>query len=344
VTTFQPVLKASREDSPRRRRWFRKRINLTAALFLVLTLRAGSAHATAAVLPQTLGWRNILFSTIVLVSIGALPLSYFGICHLARSLLVSASRCVIQVSLMGSLVLQRMMGVTKPEIVAAWILGVGLIAGRESISRIQYSYPNMNRNMYGSVVASGLSVLGLTLSLNLFGKVTPWFDPRTWIPIAGMLFGNTLNASALTASSITKQFATGSETVELRWMRGATTHEAIFKMSLMPTINGLAASGIIHIPGMMSGQILAGQSPQQASLYQIVINFLIASTTLLSVQLIIHSSVRSIVDTKESRLRCGVLEPKAIPTTTRTSFKSFFAFANRTKYPSTPANSIMQGG
>jgi putative ABC transport system permease protein len=320
--------------------WFGKKRSLAAALLPVLSLRAGSAHAaaaTAAVLPQTLGWRNILFSTMVLVSIGALPLSYFGIGSLAGSLLVSASRCAIQVSLMGSLVLQRMMGATKPEIVAAWILGVGLIAGRTALSRIQYTYPNMNRNMYGSVVASGLSVLGLTLSLNLFGKVTPWFDPRTWIPIAGMLFGNTLNASALAASSITKQFATSSETVELRWMRGASTHEAMaplveesFKMSLMPTINGLAATGIIHIPGMMSGQILAGQSPQQASLYQIVINFLIASTALLSVQLIIHSSVRSIVDTKESRLRCGVLELKDIPTTT--------------KDPSTPAASNAQGG
>ena len=58
----------------------------------------------------------------VLVSIGALPLLYFWIGSLAGSLLVSASRCAMQVSLMGSLVLQRMMGVTKPEIVAAWIL------------------------------------------------------------------------------------------------------------------------------------------------------------------------------------------------------------------------------
>ena len=209
-----------------------------------------------------------------------------------------------------------MMGVTKPEIVLAWILGVGLIAGREAISRIQYSYPNRNRNLYGSVLMSGLTTLGLTISLNLFGSIQPWFDPRTWIPIAGMLFGNTLNASALSASSITKQFATSSESVELSWMRGATTQEAVkplleesLRVSLLPTINGLAATGIIHIPGMMSGQILAGQSPQQAALYQIVIMFLISSTAILSVQLIIHSTVRSIVDTQKSRLRGGVLEP-----------------------------------
>lgn len=267
----------------------------------------------------------------VLVSLTVLPLSYFGLTALAKGLLVSASRCALQVSLLGSIVLQKMMGVKKPEIVLAWILGVGIIAGREAVSRIQYSYPNKNRNLYGSVLFSGVAVLGLTLSLNLFGSVQPWFDPRTWIPIAGMLFGNTLNASALGASSITKQFATAFESVELRWMRGATTQEAVaplleesFGVSLMPTINGLAATGIIHIPGMMSGQILAGQSPQQAALYQIVINFLIASTAILSVQLIIHSSVRSIVDTKESRLRCNVLETndsrkKDLPPTSESS-------------------------
>ena len=333
-SVVQPVqaVVTSREDScPKKRRWgvFRRRILATALVPLVLTTllwtsgtlaHATQTHASSAVLPKTLGWRNIILSTMVLVSLAVLPLSYFGVSSLARSLLVSASRCALQVSLLGSIVLQRMMGVKKPEIVLAWILGVGLIAGREAVSRIQYSYPNKNRNLYGSVLFSGVTVLGLTLSLNLFGTIKPWFDPRTWIPIAGMLFGNTLNASALGASAITKQFATTFDSVELRWMRGATTQEAVaplllesFGMSLMPTINGLAATGIIHIPGMMSGQILAGQSPQQAALYQIVINFLIASTAILSVQLIIHSTVRSIVDTKESRLRCGVLESNETP-------------------------------
>ena len=316
------------EDLPKRAtarlRGLLKSSKIVAAFLpLVLTFlwASGSAQAasgapSSAVLPKRLGTRNIVLSTMVLVTFGVLPLSYFGITSLARSLLVSASRCALQVSLLGSIVLQRMMGVTKPEIVLAWILGVGLIAGREAISRIQYSYPNRNRNLYGSVLMSGLTTLGLTISLNLFGSIQPWFDPRTWIPIAGMLFGNTLNASALSASSITKQFATSSESVELSWMRGATTQEAVkplleesLRVSLLPTINGLAATGIIHIPGMMSGQILAGQSPQQAALYQIVIMFLISSTAILSVQLIIHSTVRSIVDTQKSRLRGGVLEP-----------------------------------
>ncbi len=323
------VAASQQQNSPqpkRRKPWGllleRKRPIIALAMVpLVLTLlwaASGSvANATTAsnILPKRLGKRNIILSTLVLSSIGVLPLFYFGISSLAKSLLVSASRCALQVSLLGSIVLQRMMAVKKPEIVLAWILGVGLVAGREAVSRIKYSFPNKNRNLYGSVLVSGVTVLGLTLTLNLFGKIQPFFDPRTWIPIAGMLFGNTLNASALAASSITKQFATSAENVELRWIRGATTQQATMplleeslKTALMPTVNGLAATGIIHIPGMMSGQILAGQSPQQAALYQIVINFLIASTSILSVQLIVHSTVRSLIDTSKSRLRGGVLE------------------------------------
>ena len=322
----QTVSSQEELNTPQKQRWslFRKRTIALAMVPLILTTflwasgsvaPASQASATSAVLPKTLGKRNLLLSTMVLVSLTVLPLSYFGLTSLAKGLLVSASRCALQVSLLGSIVLQKLMGVTKPQIVLAWILGVGLIAGREAVSRIKYSYPNKNRNLYGSVLFSGLAVLSLILSLDLFGSIQPWFDPRTWIPIAGMLFGNTLNASALGASSITKQFATAFDSVELRWMRGATTQEAVaplleesFGVSLMPTINGLAATGIIHIPGMMSGQILAGQSPQQAALYQIVINFLIASTAILSVQLIIHLTVRAVVDMKESRLRCNVLE------------------------------------
>ncbi len=319
--------KSSPEDIPKPKRnllglFENKRATIAMAMvplaLALLWASSGSmANATpsSAMLPERLGKRNIILSTMVLISVAVLPLFYFGISSLANSLLISASRCALQVSLMGTLVLQRMMGVTKPGFVMAWILGVGLVAGREAVSRIRYNFPNKHKILYGSPLVSGLTILGLTLSLKLFGKVSPWFDPRTWIPIAGMLFGNSLNASALGASSITKQFATLSENVELRWLRGATTQQAVaplleesLKVALMPTINGLAATGIIHIPGMMSGQILAGQSPQQAALYQIVILFLIASTAILSVQLIVHSIVRSIIDTKQSRLCGGVLE------------------------------------
>jgi putative ABC transport system permease protein len=199
-----------------------------------------------------------------------------------------------------------MMGVSNQGVLVIvwWVVCVGIIAGREAFSRIQYSYPTMERNIILSVLSGGLTVfLSLTFSLSLLGTVDPWFCPCTWISIAGMLFGNTLNASSLGASTITKLFASRADTIELRLSRGATVKEAIlpleeetYRTALTPTINGLAATGIVHIPGMMMGQILAGSEPQQAALYQTIINFLIATVATVTVQLVVNSSVRALVD------------------------------------------------
>jgi putative ABC transport system permease protein len=110
-----------------------------------------------------------------------------------------------------------------------------------------------------------LIVLTLTLTLNVPGTIEPWFQPRTWIPVAGVLLGNTLSATTLGALTITIQFANHQDQVELCLARGATSCEAILPLThdtlltaLTPTINGLAVvghvvTGIVHIPGMMTG-------------------------------------------------------------------------------------------
>jgi putative ABC transport system permease protein len=307
-------------QSPRRTIPKKQLVSLAASLVVMLCI--GSSASAAPTLhkstaPAVLGARNIASSAALLVSLACLPLRLNGMGPLAKALAVSASRCALQVSLLGSVVLQKIMGVTQPFYVVAWVFGVGILAGRESIARIQYTYPNMERNMYLSILISGLTVLGLTMGMQLLGNVQPWFDPRTWVSIAGMLFGNTLNASALGAATITKQFATHADAVEMRLARGATIKQALhplmeesYRTALTPTINGLAATGIIHIPGMMSGQILAGQSPQQAALYQIMINFLIATVATFTCQLVIISTVHSLVNMGQHRLQSGILKPK----------------------------------
>jgi ABC-type iron transport system FetAB ATPase subunit len=82
---------------------------------------------------------------------------------------------------------------------------------------------------------------------------------------------------------------------------------------------------------MMSGQILAGQSPQQAAVYQILINLLIATNALLTVQLVINSSIQVLVNTRESRIRHGILVPKEKATTMIPSLVSIFSKFNLRK-------------
>ncbi|MEA2093488.1 MAG: ABC transporter permease, partial [Pseudomonadota bacterium] len=51
------------------------------------------------------------------------------------------------------------------------------------------------------------------------------------------------------------------------------------RSGLIPIINAMAAAGVVSLPGMMTGQILAGAPPVEAVRYQILIMFLIAVGT-----------------------------------------------------------------
>jgi putative ABC transport system permease protein len=101
-----------------------------------------------------------------------------------------------------------------------------------------------------------------------------------------MLFGSALSATSLGMSILLSNFLeNGRERVELRLSRGASVWESsvpavreAVEAALMPTVNAMAAAGIIFMPGMMTGQILGGQSPATAPAYQLMIYFGIASS------------------------------------------------------------------
>ena len=105
-------------------------------------------------------------------------------------------------------------------------------------------------------VCSGLGILGMSLAGSILGDLNPWYQPRTLIPVAGMLFGNTLSATSLGAASMTNEFAQSQSQLELRLARGASSKEAIapiirrsLSSALTPTINSMAVTGVVHMPG-----------------------------------------------------------------------------------------------
>jgi UDP-glucose/iron transport system permease protein len=54
------------------------------------------------------------------------------------------------------------------------------------------------------------------------------------------------------------------------------------RTGMTPILNSMATTGIVALPGMMTGQILAGADPLGAVEYQILIMFLIAAATALA--------------------------------------------------------------
>ena len=106
---------------------------------------------------------------------------------------------------------------------------------------------------------------GLVLILVTQGvlKLEPWYSPRYFIPLAGMIFANAMNAVSLAAERLYAETGRGVEWLEAR--------SIACRAAFIPIINSLFAVGLVSLPGMMTGQILSGVSPLVAARYQILV-------------------------------------------------------------------------
>jgi putative ABC transport system permease protein len=116
--------------------------------------------------------------------------------------------------------------------------------------------------------------------------VQPWYKAQYVIPIAGMVIGNSMTGIALTLERVFADLDSRSGEVLGLTALGATPWEAArasvrsaLRAGLIPTINAMAAAGIVFIPGMMTGQILAGADPLAAAQYQIVVMLMVSAAT-----------------------------------------------------------------
>lgn len=268
--------------------------------------------------PATLGVPQLLRGAILVALSGGvgLALSSGRRLQLSRSLLVAASRCFLQLYLMGGLLLTHVLLKSSPWIVLGWIGLTVLVAAREAMSRPQYFYNGLYWQIVTSLVLSVTIILSVTVGGNILGPIQPWFSPRTLIPVTGMLLGNALTAVSLGASSWTKELVENRHSIEARLSRGATWQQAVqptylsaLQSALTPLINALSVAGIVHIPGLMTGQILAGRSAQQAAAYQVILFFLVASMASLSVQVFLRLSSQKLIDQRLHRVCNERLRP-----------------------------------
>lgn len=104
------------------------------------------------------------------------------------------------------------------------------------------------------------------------------WDPRYWIPLGGMLLGNSMTAATLAVERLGSQLAANQPAVETYLALGGAPRQAAHRAvrqavnaALTPTINSMLIVGIVKLPGMMTGQMLGGTKPFQAALYQLLI-------------------------------------------------------------------------
>ena len=119
--------------------------------------------------------------------------------------------------------------------------------------------------LFKYVIVSILIGGGSTLFLITQGvlKLNPWYWPQYLIPLAGMIFANSMNSVSLAAERLNAEID--------RDVPFDNARKIAFQASLIPIINSLFAVGLVSIPGMMTGQILSGISPLIAARYQIMV-------------------------------------------------------------------------
>ena len=130
--------------------------------------------------------------------------------------------------------------------------------------------------------------------------ISPWYNPQYFIPISGMLIGNSMTGISLGVNRLVDEMHTKRYLIEGSLMLGATPKMAArqivdtaFDSAILPTINSMVGMGIIFLPGMMTGQILSGISPIKAINYQIAIMLGILGSVALSVILFVELGYRT---------------------------------------------------
>lgn len=227
---------------------------------------------------------------------------------LAAQIIIAAIRTVIQLLLIG-LVLKVLFAQVDLLYVAALSILMLLIAGREVMAR--------QKRRFSGFWAYGLGTLSMfvsSFSLTVYALIVvvgtePWYTPQYAIPLLGMMLGNTMTGVSLALDKLTTSAWQQRNIIEARLILGQDWQTAIgditrdsVRVGLMPMINAMAAAGLVSLPGMMTGQILAGTEPIEAVKYQILIMFLITAGTGFAAMLATWIGARHLFDDRQ-RLR-----------------------------------------
>jgi len=215
---------------------------------------------------------------------------------LHKNLLIGGLRCFGQLMAVGFL-LEYIFALDRWSVVVAVLLIMVLAGARIATQRQSQPVAGIFKLTAFSIGISSFIALSF-ITLVIIG-VQPWYDPRYLLPLAGMVIGNAMNGSALAAERLGSEMRLRKPEIEVYLALGATpaqaSHEAVrntIRASLIPTINSLMSVGIVHLPGIMTGQILSNTSPTTAIRYQIVIMYMVVFVVMATAMLVTSLSYR----------------------------------------------------
>ena len=177
-----------------------------------------------------------------------------------RSTAYGIVRMLLQLLLVGY-VLVYLFESENAWIVCAVIIVMITISSWIALRPIAEQRPRLYLMTAAAIGVGGIPCLFLATEFVL--DLTPWYAPQYLIPLAGMVFANAMNTVSIAAERHTNEIARGQDQKSAR--------RVAFGAALIPLVNSLFAVGLVSLPGMMTGQVLAGISPLIAARYQILV-------------------------------------------------------------------------
>ena len=215
---------------------------------------------------------------------------------LLKSLIWGTIRAFVQLTLIGY-VLTYIFTLNNLIVIAMVILFMCFVASREATRRVK-NVPHHTGILSFLSLSASTFVVGLIVVIVIISP-QPWYSPQVVIPIFGMLLGNSMNAIALSLDRMYSEVHSHIDEVEQLLCFGATPWESVLNYiknavaaGMTPTINSLMVVGLVSLPGMMTGQILAGMNPQSAVRYQFIVMVMIAASVAIGCLLIVGLSYK----------------------------------------------------
>lgn len=221
----------------------------------------------------------LISSSLVLV---ALLFSYSQRLKLEKEIIISVIRAIVQLVAVGYL-LGFIFGLKNPIFTTLLLLFMTFNAAYNAAKRGK----GIQNGLLISFISISVGTIA-TLSILVFSGAIK-YEPYQIIPVSGMIISNAMVALGLCYRQLTSNFKNKREEVETKLSLGAdvlpSSIEIIrdsIKTGMLPTIDSAKTLGIVSLPGMMTGLILAGTSPVEAIKYQIMVTFMLLSTTSIS--------------------------------------------------------------
>ena len=212
----------------------------------------------------------------------ALAISYKEKIGLEKDIIISSIRAVVQLTVIG-LVLTFVFNLDNIPLTSAILLVMVYNAAAVAAKR-GAGIGHVRIISFAAILVGLIITLGV-----LIGFQAVSYQPSEVIPVGGMIVGNSMVALGLLYRNLLGSFADRREEVEVKLCLGAAPREAArnlirnsIKTAMVPTIDSMKTLGIVQLPGMMTGLILAGTSPEVAIKYQIMVAFMLTGAVTIS--------------------------------------------------------------